>query len=269
MSGAATPTAHRALEAWARRVRENREQVERVREVEDADFYEPLAPTFRDDPRRRDEPALEVLRGLVRRDDVVLDIGAGAGRYALPLALVVREVVALEPSPAMRAQLVEALREAGISNVRVQGERWPSAQPPSVDVVLMANIGHDIEEIGPFLEAAERAARRLCLAVMLEAPPPYAVDALWPQVHGEPRVSLPALPELLAVLEARGRRPEVRVVDAAPARPDPERLLARARRLLWVRPGGQKDRRLVALLRERTEGPDGPRPRVGVVAWRA
>src|SRR5947207_12835261 len=82
------PTKEQALAAWAAWVRANREQVERFREVEDGtDFYGSIATMFRDDPRREDEPALNALRALVRPDDSWLDIGAGGGRYALPLAL--------------------------------------------------------------------------------------------------------------------------------------------------------------------------------------
>ena len=94
--------------AWADRVRRNRDQVDRHREVPDGpDFYGPVTSLFRADPRRTDEPVLEALLALARPDAIWLDIGAGAGRYALPLALHVREVVAIEPSDGMRAALVE------------------------------------------------------------------------------------------------------------------------------------------------------------------
>src|SRR5439155_17445599 len=87
---------------WARRVAANRAQVERFREQADgADFYAPVAGLFRADPRRRDEPALEVLRSLAHPDETWLDIGAGGGRYALPLALLVRRVIAVDPSAAL------------------------------------------------------------------------------------------------------------------------------------------------------------------------
>src|SRR5436305_2593495 len=101
VSDALRPTAEEALRAWGARVRANREQVEHFREASPADFYAPIASMFRADPRRQDEPALQALRQLARPDDTVLDIGAGGGRYALPLALATREVVAIEPSEGM------------------------------------------------------------------------------------------------------------------------------------------------------------------------
>jgi CTP:molybdopterin cytidylyltransferase MocA len=84
----------RALEAaWADRVLANRAQVERIREVPDGeDFYAPVRSLFRADPTRTDDPVLVALLDLVRPGDSWLDVGAGAGRFALPIAR------ALDPS---------------------------------------------------------------------------------------------------------------------------------------------------------------------------
>src|SRR5215212_11045569 len=141
------------LEAWAARVTADHEQVERCREVADpADFYAPVVSRFRLDPRRTDDDVLAVLLRLARPDDVWVDVGAGGGRYALPLALAVREVVAVEPSPAMVATLVADAAAAGISNVRVVQAHWPigdaegargwGASAPSADAGLIAHIGY-------------------------------------------------------------------------------------------------------------------------------
>jgi ubiquinone/menaquinone biosynthesis C-methylase UbiE len=149
---------------WGERVRANREQVDRFREVPDgADFYGPVSSLFRADPARSDDPVLARLLALARPADRWLDIGAGAGRYALPLAQAVREVVALDPSPSMLGALREGMAEHGVSNIRVVEGRWPQAADEigAGDVALIAHVGYDVEAIGPFLDAMEAAAARL------------------------------------------------------------------------------------------------------------
>ncbi|HZQ34521.1 MAG TPA: class I SAM-dependent methyltransferase [Dehalococcoidia bacterium] len=253
------PTAEAALAEWARRVQANAAQVDRVRQVGDGDFYAPVASMFRADPHRTGEPALELLRDLARPDETWLDIGAGGGRYALPLALRVREVIAVEPSEGMIGVLREGMAEHGIANVRVEHRRWPEgAAGLAADVALIAHVGYDIAEIGPFLDAMEAAARRLCVAVLLARPPSFALDALWPAVHGEPREALPALPEFLALLLARDRLFEIRLCERRPqSYESPEQVLALARRQTWVQPGSEADRRLQTIVTEHMQEHDG------------
>ncbi|HEY7295630.1 MAG TPA: methyltransferase domain-containing protein [Dehalococcoidia bacterium] len=269
------PTAEEALAEWTQRVRANGEQVNRFRQVDDGDFYAPVAGMFRADPHRTGEPALELLRGLARADDVWLDIGAGGGRYALPLALAVREVIAVEPSEGMLGVLREGMAGHGIANVHVEQRRWPEgAAGLAADVALIAHVGYDIEQIGPFLDAMEAAARRLCVAVLLARPPSFALDALWPLVHGEPRDALPALPEFLTVLLARGHLFELRLCERDPQSYDsPEQVLALARRQTWVQPGSMADRRLQQVVAERMQERNGryalswEPSAVAVVSW--
>ena len=127
MSPRSPASADRLEAAWAERVRENRDQAERFRETESPDFYAPVSSLFVADPRRTDEPALAALLATATDDQVWLDIGSGAGRYALPLALVVREVIAVEPSAGMRGALRTGMGEHGISNVRVVAGAWPES----------------------------------------------------------------------------------------------------------------------------------------------
>ena len=240
-----------ALADWAMRVRRNREQAERHRRAapDGGDFYAPIASWFRADPRREGDAVLEALRGLVRPDETALDIGAGGGRYALPLALHAREVIAVEPSEGMRAVLREGMETHGIANVRVLAEAWPCAEPPAADVALIAHVGYDVEAIGPFLEAMEAAAARRCVAVLFSRPPPSRADPFWEAIHGEPREPLPALPQFLALQRARGRRCETAYVDAgAPGWDSAEDALRFLRQQLWVAPDGPEEARLRELL---------------------
>ena len=280
------------LEAWAARVRANREQSERVREgPEPDDFYAPVRGLFVADPRRTDDATLAALLELARPGETWLDIGAGAGRFALPLALRVREVIALDPSEGMLQALRDGMERHGIRNLRVIHARWPidatretgredAAPRPDThlraDVVLVAHLGYDIEAIGPFVDAMEAAAGRLCVAIMSERVPSAPAGPFWPPVHGERRAELPAFGELLAILRARGRDPEV-TYEPRQSRgfANEDALLAWLRNQLFVAPGSAADARLVAELGPRSiEDADGSvhlvpdiESRVAVARW--
>lgn len=242
------PGRDEAIEEWRRRVEANREQAERFREgAPSDDFYAPVAANFKADPRRSDEPVLDALRALVRPGETWLDIGAGAGRYALPLALLAREVVALEPSAGMLNALGEQMADTGIENVRRVHSSWPPAAPLEADVALIAHVGYDIAAIGPFLDAMEGAAKRLCVAVLLARAPASFAEPFWPEVHGEARAPLPALPEFLALQLARGRLFELRLfARKGMSHSHPEGVLPMLRQQLFVAPGSEKDAKLAA-----------------------
>lgn len=276
MAGLLRPTASEALEEWARRVRANREQVERFREApERADFYAPVAQVFAADPRRTDEPVLNLLREMVQPNDLWLDIGAGGGRYALPIALAAREVVAVDVSDAMLKVLRDGAAKNGIENVRIVQSRWPAEEPIQADVSLISHVGYDIEEIGPFLDAMEAATRRMCVAILLSESPAQVAARFWPRIHGEQREPLPALAEFLSLLMARGHFFDLKMLT----RPTQGYATVEAagaffRQQLFIEPGGAKDRLLQAILAADLEERDGRYALLsgdiplGVVIWR-
>jgi CTP:molybdopterin cytidylyltransferase MocA/SAM-dependent methyltransferase len=240
----------RIVEAsWAARVRANREQVERIREVPDeTDFYAPVQSLFRSDPTRIDDPVLLALVDLIRPGETWLDVGAGAGRFALPIARALDpsggSVLALDASPSMLESLREIADDYAIENVRTIEARWPLADPSTLesDVTLIAHVGYDIDAIGAFVDGLETAARRVCVAVLMERVPASAADPFWPRVHGEPRVALPALPDFVELLRARGREPLVTDIVIEPRHLESRGALESfVRRQLWIDPAGPKE----------------------------
>jgi len=283
--GAPSPPIARGAEAaWAVRVRANAEQSARCRETPDeGDFYAPVAGVFSVDPRREGDRVLEVLLDLAGPSDRWLDIGAGAGRFALPLALGVREVVALDPSPSMLAGLRDGMARHGIRNVVPVEGRWPPAEgsvaaaatAAGADVALMAHVGYDIQEIGAFLDAMEAAARRLCVAILSARVPSAPAAPFWPPVHGEARIELPALGPFIDVLSDRGVEPRVILVtQASRAWRTRDELATWVRHQLFIDAGSERDRVAQACVDAwAVETPDGLALRHsvavshGVVSW--
>jgi SAM-dependent methyltransferase len=263
------------LEEWARRVRANNDQADRVREAPArADFYAPIATSFRADPRRTDEPALNVLRSMVVPGETWLDIGAGGGRYALPLALAGARVTAIDPSPGMLGVLRETAAEFNVDGVTTIESRWPMADVPTADVCFISHVGYDIADIGPFLDAMEASSKRLNIAVLLAEAPATQAAVLWPAVHGQERDLLPALPEFLALLLARGRIFSVWLGERGPVGyPSIEAIEGFARQQLFIEPDGPGARRLHEALPRLAHEHDGRfylserAVPLGIVSW--
>ena len=271
------PTEQDATDAWTDRVQADRAQVERLREIDDpTDFYAPHARRFAQDPRRTDELALDFLLAMVQPGEEWLDIGVGAGRYSLPLALKAGRVHAVEPSPSMLEALRAGMVRYDIANIEITEGRWPLAggTVPRADVVLLAHVGYDIAGFGAFLDAAERAAVRRCVAIMRAGAATTTGRLLWPEVHREERIQLPMLPEFVSLLMARGSMPSVTLTQRTAKGYDTlEALLDASRQQLWLRPGSPKDEHLRRLVGERATERDGhwaldwrPVPD-GIVTW--
>ncbi len=263
-----------ALAEWAALIVADAAQVARVREPEPAtDHYAAMAARFR--PGQLPSLELPVLESFAQPSETWLDIGAGGGRFAVPLAARVSRLIAVEPSASMRATLTSAAADASVSNIEIHDLRWPDASwTEPADVSLAAHSLYDIREIAPFLDAMERHTRRLCIAVFGQAARGASLAPLFEAVHGEPLQTLPALREFVVLLGARGRRYEVRTVGAGNATDLTPRDEAHelARRLLWLSPGSEKDKRMRTLMDDWWGGPDGiampaARPFIGVVSW--
>jgi SAM-dependent methyltransferase len=257
--------------AWREQVEAEFEQVERLREWHNTDYYAPIAHHFADDPRRTDDLLLERLKAISRPDATWLDIGAGGGRFALPLALASKRVIAIEPSEGMREVLRAGMTEHGIDNIDIRDLRWPeAADTVEADFSLAAHVGYDIRDIGGFIDAMERATRELCCAMMMDRAPSGGYVRLWEEVHGEHRYQLPGMREFVQLLLARGATPEIRLGRRQTHSMDEDDVRAGARRRLWLQEGSEKDRTLQALLdRLLADGSDDFQlPRVvALVTW--
>ncbi len=202
-----------AAESYAARIDAITEQRTRlVGEDDPGDRWSAAARRFRMDPRRELDANLHTVASYVEPDDAVVDVGGGAGRVCLPLALHCRAVINLDPSPAMGVEFEASAAGAGIANARFICSGWPAAETVEGDVVLSANVTYFVRDIVPFVHALEASARRRVIITVWSIPPPSQNAELFQIVYGEAETIAPSYRELLPVLWDLDILPEVRVL---------------------------------------------------------
>lgn len=210
------------LEIWRRMYDAERAQGEAAADPafeRPADHWARRSARFAAAARRHPQPDAYMtwLTPHLRPDDTVLDIGAGTGRYLPYLAQRVARVIAVEPSPAMRAELETTVASAGLTNVEIIPASWPMEDPPIAEIAFAAHVVYGVRDIGPFLEGMDRAARRLSALFVGLRHPTAALAPIWERIHGEPRLPLPAALETLCACHQLGIPARLELVPIPPA----------------------------------------------------
>ena len=121
--------------------------------------------------------------------------------------------------------------------------------------MLGAHVIYDVIEIREFVRWLTVHARERVLLLANMPWRMHVLSAFWPPVHGEPRVTLPSVPELLPLLWELGVFPNLEMLSARLPEPfgDRERTLTILRRMTYVKPGSEQDARLHSALDALTE----------------
>ena len=155
----------------------------------------------------------------LERTDTLIDVGAGAGRYAVPLSRVLGHVTLIEPSPAMAERARSQFAAAERSNFDLLESGWMEAEVEPSTAVLLANVLNPQEEVDEWLGRAVDHAKEWLFLVHGTPPdtaPPLQQVAV--AFHGEERVRQPSFADLLPVLYELGMRPEVKIGERSFAR---------------------------------------------------
>lgn len=159
------------------------------------------------------DPLIELIRPLVGADSSILDVGAGTGRHVLPLAPLASKVTAVEPSPAMRAQLEAAVRAAGLTNVEIIATGWPADQVAPADLVICSHVVYFVAEIEHFLRRLDQVNRGRAVVVLRHEQRELAILDLFERVWNEPRCPEPSFVDLFGVACQMGIYPNVATIS--------------------------------------------------------
>lgn len=174
-----------------------------------ADIWAGCAGSFKPDLSTPLNPFVAKVASFLRPDDVLIDVGGGAGRLSLPLTSRCREVVCVDPSRGMGDVFESTVADAGIGNARFVFGGFPETAGIEGDVALVAHVTYFVTAIGPFIERLNEVARRRVVIGARSIPPPNQVAPFFKLVRGEDLAPVPGPKELLAVLAEMRINPEV------------------------------------------------------------
>ncbi|ACB39319.1 class I SAM-dependent methyltransferase [Pyrobaculum neutrophilum] len=179
------------------------------------DFWDRAAPRFYRSAKRRRVEVERFLDWLLGElglggGSSVLEVGAGAGAYAVPLAKRVSRVVAVEPSREMARYLRKYAEEEGVK-VDVVEKRWEEVSLEEVGRHDLALAAHSllVEDLRGAVEKLEEAARCVCVVLHVGVPG-------WAQLYRSLGVERPHRPWFTAFynfLLQRGVYANVRIFE--------------------------------------------------------
>jgi ubiquinone/menaquinone biosynthesis C-methylase UbiE len=158
-----------------------------------------------------DERIERTIHGLdIKKKSWVLDIGAGPGTLAIPLASRVKEITAIEPGEGMTAILSERMKKDGITTITIIRKRWEDIIPANdlagqYDVVI-ASLSLTMEDIRLALRKMDAVSRgSVYLFWFVDMPFWERMYAdLWEPLHGLPYYPGPKADCLFGVLYQMG-----------------------------------------------------------------
>ncbi|MFQ5825815.1 MAG: class I SAM-dependent methyltransferase [Dehalococcoidia bacterium] len=155
---------------------------------ENIDRWLRRADSFDSAAKRRGEetdPLTEFVLKSLGPQSTVLDIGAGTGRWSIPMAKIAQKVTAIDPSPAMLAVLRQRIEAAGLANIDVVQARWEELEVEPHQVALCSHAMYASPDLLGFVHKMERSALWRCFLVMRVPSPDGIIGELSLRIYGQ------------------------------------------------------------------------------------
>jgi SAM-dependent methyltransferase len=169
----------------------------------DPGYWDRRSATFARSTRMRVDEFLKVLEPYVSSSKTLIDVGAGAGRHAAPLAEKLEWVTAVEPSEGMRSRI------APKDNMTVVASTWEDAEVAPADLVICCHVLYGIADPEPFIRKLDRNARERVFVMLRESDLPHPAAAIRRRLHGDAGPRFPRFSDLFMLLMQIGIAPDV------------------------------------------------------------
>jgi SAM-dependent methyltransferase len=134
--------------------------------------------------KERPDRLLDFVLKEVDANDTAIDIGAGTGRWTIPLAKTIKRVTAIEPTSGMAEMLKENLDNGRLMNVEILEQSWEDATPLMHDIVVCAHGMYASENLAAFVRKMEKCSRKRCYLAMRLPPADGILSELSLKIYG-------------------------------------------------------------------------------------
>jgi SAM-dependent methyltransferase len=169
----------------------------------DSSYWDRRAPTFARSTRTRVDEFLEVVTPHLSPSMTLIDVGAGTGRHAAPLADRLEWVTAVEPSEGMRALIPPR------DNMTVVASTWQDAAVAPADLLICCHVMYGVEEPISFIAKMERSTAERIFIMMREDPMIHPATVIRERLHRDQEPPMPRFSDLFMLLVQMGIAPDV------------------------------------------------------------
>src|SRR5438128_11598792 len=172
----------------------------------DHGYWDRRAASYARSTQTRIDEFLQVLEPYLSPLKTLIDVGAGTGRHAVPLAERLEWVTAIEPSEGMRSHLPPR------HNMTVIASTWEDAEVAPADLVICCHVLYGVADVVPFVEKIERSARERVFIMLREGPVPHPANVLRDRIAPSPLPPIPQFSDLFMLLLQLGIAADVTFV---------------------------------------------------------
>lgn len=133
--------------------------------------------------------------GALKEGFRVLDVGAGSGRYTIPLAKMGCEVVALEPAEAMALHIRERMEQENVPNITILNKTWQAVDLAKDNMLkqfdlVFASMTPGIQRPDDILKMI-KASRHACYLSSHTRDRWYRLENVWKDIFGQEMPDMP------------------------------------------------------------------------------
>jgi SAM-dependent methyltransferase len=132
----------------------------------------------------RPDPLLDFVLNSLGPESSVLDIGAGSGRWTIPLGRKARSITAIEPADDMITILQENIHTASLKNVSIVQSTWETAEVAVHDITVCAHAMYSCADLAVFVRKMEKLSRKACYMAVRLPPADGIMGELSQAIYG-------------------------------------------------------------------------------------